>query len=50
VRALGRHIPILMYDVKKVRIISSGCIFNDTQGRLLIERPRRHSTKKGGTV
>jgi hypothetical protein len=50
VRALGRHHPIWMFDVKTVGIISSACICNGRRGRLLFERPWRDSTKKGGAV
>jgi len=39
-----------MFDVKTVGIISSACICNGRQGRLLFERPWRDSTKKGGAV
>jgi len=50
VSALGRHHPIWMINVKTVGIISSACICNGRQGRLLFERPWRDSTKKGGAV
>ena len=50
VRAWGRHHPIWMFDVNTVGIISSACICNGRQGRLLFERPCRDSTKKGGAV
>jgi hypothetical protein len=50
VRALERHHPILMFDVKTVGTISSACICNGRPGRLLFERPWRDLTKKGGAV
>ena len=50
VRALGRHHPIWMFDVKTLGIISSACICNGRQGRLLFERPWSDSTRKGGAV
>jgi len=50
VRALGRHHPLWMFDVKTVGIISSACICDGRRGRLLFERPWRDLTKKGGAV
>ena len=50
VRALARHIPIYMFDVQKVGIISSACIWNGRWGRHLFEWPWTDSTKKGGAV
>jgi len=50
VRALGRHHPIWMFDVKTVGIISSACICNGRRSRLLFEGPWRDWTKKGGAV
>jgi hypothetical protein len=50
VRALGTHHLIWMFDVKTVGIISPACICNGRRGRLIFERPWRHSTKKGGAV
>jgi len=50
VSALGRHHPIWMFDVKTVGIISFACLCNGRRGRLLLERPWRDSTKKGGVV
>jgi len=50
VRAVGRNIPISMFDVKKVGIISSACICNGRGGRLLYEQLCADSTKNGGAV
>jgi len=50
VRALGRHHRIWMFDIKPVGIVSSTCICNGRQGRLVFERPWRDSTKSGGAV
>jgi len=50
VRALGRHHPIWMLDLKNVGILSSACICNGRWGRLLSEWPWTDSTKKGGAV
>ena len=47
---MGRNIPLYMFDVKKIGIISSACICNGRRGRLLFERPWTDSTKKGGAV
>jgi len=50
VKALGRHYPIWMFDVKSIGIVSSACIYKGRWGRLLFERQWRDLTKKGGTV
>jgi hypothetical protein len=42
--------PIWMLDGEKVGIICSACICNSRQGRLLCERPGRHSKKQRGAV
>jgi hypothetical protein len=47
---LGRHRPIEMLNVEKVRIISSACICNGRQGLLLFEAPWRDLTTKEGAV
>ena len=39
-----------MFDVENVGIISSACICNGRQGRLLFERPGRDLKKQGGAV
>jgi hypothetical protein len=46
VRALGRHHPIWIFDVKTVRIIFSACICNSRRGKLVFERRWRDSKKK----
>jgi len=50
VRGLGMHHLIWMLDGKTVGIIFSACICNGRRGRLLFERPWKHSTKKEGAV
>jgi len=45
VRALGRHIPIYIFNIKKIGIISSASICNSRRGRLLFERPWTDSQK-----
>jgi hypothetical protein len=39
-----------MFNVRKVGMISSACIGNGRQGRLLLERPWSDSKTKEGTV
>jgi hypothetical protein len=39
-----------MFNVENVAIISSACICNGQEGRLLFGRPGRDSKKQGGTV
>jgi hypothetical protein len=50
VRALGTHSPILIFQVKNVRIIACACIIKGRRGRLLFKGPGRVLTKKGGAV
>jgi hypothetical protein len=50
VRALRRYSLIWIFDFENEGIISSPCIFNGRQGRLLFERPVRDSQQQAGTV
>jgi hypothetical protein len=45
-----RHSPKKVFDVEKVRIISSTLICNGWLGRFLFERPWTDLTNKGGAV
>jgi len=50
VRALMRHHPIWLFNVRTVGIISSACICNGRRGILPSERPWTDSTNEGGAV
>jgi hypothetical protein len=49
-RAMGRCLPIWIFDVRTVGLISCALICNGRRGRILFERPWRDLTKKRGAV
>jgi len=50
VRALGRHSPKMIFDVKNIAMISPAWICTRRGGRFQFEWPWRDSTKQGGAV
>jgi len=50
VRTFGRQMPISMYNINNVGIISSARICNGRLGRLQFDQPGRDLKQKGGAL